>query len=196
MFLYNYCLKAEPAFHTKGAAVGTFVRDRPMYVGAWVRFKVPNGEEKLRQIIKIKGFTQIEVNVYLAPDRDIDDWFPLLPEGTKDCKMTLEIVQSRQYYKIPTSNIKKMIQAFKFKTIIQKKLDFYGMEDVYFLCFREAYSSDSLWPYETIPDSSCLAFPSSYKGYINPADTRHDVWNGLVAIHNVLHVILFKVVDT
>jgi hypothetical protein len=47
MFLYNYYSKAEPAFHMKGAAVGTFVWVRTMYVGAWVRFMAPNGEEKL-----------------------------------------------------------------------------------------------------------------------------------------------------
>jgi hypothetical protein len=94
------------------------------------------------------------VNGFLAPDRDNNGGFPLLPEGTKEYQMAQEIVQSRQYYKIPISNIKKMIQAFKFKTIIQKNLNIYGMEDVCFLHFREAESFDSLWSYGAIPDGS------------------------------------------
>jgi hypothetical protein len=66
-----------------GAAVDMFVWDITMYAGEWMRFKVPNGEEKLRRIVKIDGFTQVEVNVFLVPNRNIDGGFPLLPEGTK-----------------------------------------------------------------------------------------------------------------
>jgi hypothetical protein len=144
MHLYNYYLKADRAFHMKWAAVGTFVWDRTLDVGAWVRFKAPNGEEMLGQIVKIYGYTQVKVNVFIAPNHDILGGFPLLTEGTNECQMAQEIVQSRQYYKIPTINIKKMIKASKFKTIIHTNLDIYGMEDAYFVRFRESESSDAL----------------------------------------------------
>jgi hypothetical protein len=154
---YNYYSKAEPAFHPKGADIDTFILDRTMYVGAWVWFKVPDGEEKFGCITKIYGFMQVEVTVFVSPNHDILGGFPLLPEGTKECQMAQEIVQSRLYYKIPTRNIKKLIQAFKFKTIIQKNLDISGMEDVYFLRLREAESSDSLWSHEVVRGQQLLS---------------------------------------
>jgi hypothetical protein len=136
----------------KGAAVGTFVWDRTLYMGPWVRFKAPDDENKLGQIVKIYGFTQVEVNVFLAPYHDIDGGFPFLPEGMKERHISQQLFQSKQYFKIQTSSIKKMMQTFKFMTIIQKNLNIYRMEDVYFLRFREAEGSDSLWPYEAIPE--------------------------------------------
>jgi hypothetical protein len=163
-------------FHTKWAAISTFVWDRTLNVGTWVRYKAidaPNGEDKLGRNAKVYYTDSLKSkgnDFFITPGRGINGLFHVLPAGVSDVtRAGFSSLSSKQYFKIQTSSIKKIFKPSSSSRQSSRRTWIFmewngGCMYTYTMCLREVESSASLWSNDTIPGDSCLAFSLSYRG--------------------------------